>query len=62
MKAWACVGRHGKIFYTAVTNDEEKQDRLEIYFTEKAALKNALGNSFVREVTVTIHKPSKDSR
>ena len=56
MKAFACVGRHNKIFYTAVTNDKSKENRLEIYLTKESAIQNSIGKDFVREITIVIHK------
>lgn len=62
MKAWACVGTHGKIYGCFSTQDLRLLDRLEIYMNEKSARNNAISENYVREVTITVHKKKSTKR
>lgn len=62
MKAYACVGTHGKIYYCASSATENLRGRLEVFFTRTDAERNAISKNDVREVTITIHKLAEDKK
>lgn len=60
MKAYACVGSHGHIYFAAVAPSHPQcEGRLEVYLDKKSALRNALSPDHVREVHITIHRAGK---
>jgi hypothetical protein len=56
MKAYACVGTHGKIYVCCTSLDLSKRGRLEVYDNWNDARANAWSEDHVREVTITIHR------
>ncbi len=62
MKAYACVGNHGKIYFCAMSRYEPMIGRFEIFQNREDAEANALSKSHVREVTITVHKLAEDKK
>lgn len=56
MKAWACVGTHGKIYVCVSSPHEQLIGRLEIFETKADAERMAISPDHVREVTITVHR------
>lgn len=54
MKAWACVGSHGKIFACEISQDLRLRGRFEIYTNYRDARANAIGENYVREIKIVI--------
>jgi len=52
VRGWACIGTHGKIYYTAVSQDLSKQGRVAVYLNYVDARNNAIGDDFVVPVEI----------
>lgn len=59
MKAYACVGTHGHIYYCETSPHKSLIGRMEIYLRKEDAERMALSPKHVREVTITVHRNNR---